>query len=249
MGTHPQTAHQTNTRSLLSMLEANNIHFRYSPKRPLLSGISFQINPGEIWHLKGDNGAGKTTLMRGLMGLVNLTCDTLCLWRDSQPTCLRANTTFLTSESRGLFSYLSARQNLELFGTPGAESTNATKNAESTNATENAESTSTDHILDHWGFHHPSLKDALKVKHFSTGMKKRLTFARCQLTKRRLWLFDEPTSGLDSKGLQLLTDLMKQHSGMILFTSHHSSFSDSVSTHEICLPDKSLSHSPHSPRL
>ena len=203
------------------MLEASNIHFRYSPKRPLLSEVSFKILPGEIWHLKGDNGAGKTTLMKGLMGLVNLTYDSLCLWTNSQPACLRANTTFLTAEACGLFSYLSARQNLELFNSPDVKGT------------------STNHILDHWGFHHPSLKDALKVKHFSTGMKKRLAFAKCQLAKRHLWLLDEPTSGLDSKGTKLLADLMRQHSGIILFTSHHNSFSDSVSTHEICLPVKS----------
>jgi zinc/manganese transport system ATP-binding protein len=39
-------------------------------RRPILSGVSFTIEPGEFVGVLGPNGAGKTTLMRAILGLL-----------------------------------------------------------------------------------------------------------------------------------------------------------------------------------
>ena len=39
-------------------------------RRPILSGVSLSIEPGEFVGVMGPNGAGKTTMLRAILGLV-----------------------------------------------------------------------------------------------------------------------------------------------------------------------------------
>ena len=50
------------------MLEVKNIHKSYEGK-PLLNGISFKLDPGEVICLLGPSGGGKSTLLRIIAGL------------------------------------------------------------------------------------------------------------------------------------------------------------------------------------
>jgi len=45
----------------------------------------------------------------------------------------------------------------------------------------------------------------------SAGQKRRLSLARCLLSRRRLWLLDEPTAALDREGQALVTDVLQAH--------------------------------------
>ena len=52
------------------MLNVENLTFRYSRfSRPVLSGASLSLEPGEIGILLGKNGSGKTTLFKNILGI------------------------------------------------------------------------------------------------------------------------------------------------------------------------------------
>ena len=51
-------------------LEVQGGSFGYPGGRPLLRGISFQVQSGQVLSILGPNGAGKTTLLRCMLGLL-----------------------------------------------------------------------------------------------------------------------------------------------------------------------------------
>ena len=52
------------------MLNVENLTFRYSKfSRPVLSGASLELKPGEVGILLGKNGSGKTTMFKNILGI------------------------------------------------------------------------------------------------------------------------------------------------------------------------------------
>ncbi|MDR3339998.1 MAG: ABC transporter ATP-binding protein [Candidatus Symbiothrix sp.] len=52
------------------IIQLNEVNFSYQKKRPLLSDLSLQLDPGHIYGLLGRNGEGKSTLLKLVAGLV-----------------------------------------------------------------------------------------------------------------------------------------------------------------------------------
>ena len=53
----------------MSLIEAENLSVRYHAA-PVLKGVNFAINKGEIVTLVGPNGSGKSTLVKALLGVL-----------------------------------------------------------------------------------------------------------------------------------------------------------------------------------
>ena len=54
------------------MLKVSNISFQYTPKKEILSNISFSLNAGQHLCIMGESGSGKSTLLKAVYGLLDL---------------------------------------------------------------------------------------------------------------------------------------------------------------------------------
>ena len=148
-----------------------------------LDGLSFHVQPGEIYGLIGPNGAGKTTALRIIATLLTPTAGSVrVLGRDvvAAAADVRRWISYLPEEA-GAYKNLSGYEYLEFMAKFVMETRDAVEEAVWAAAK-----------ISGLG---PRLQDKLKT--YSKGMKRRVLMARVLMTKPKLSILDEPTSGLD----------------------------------------------------
>lgn len=104
----------------MALLEVKELRSGYGDL-PILHGISFQVDSGEIVALVGSNGAGKTTLLRTISGLIEpFSGEIIFNGETSQgmrPHKIVGKGISLVPEGRQLFDYLTVEQNLTIGAT------------------------------------------------------------------------------------------------------------------------------------
>ena len=172
-----------------------------------LRGISFAVQPGEIFGLLGPNGAGKTTLIKVLLGVVRRSAgDASLLGRPAGDRVGRRSVGYLPENHRiprhhtgntalayyGGLSGLSGRQIRErrpqLLETVG---------------------------LDRWG--------DMPVRKYSKGMLQRLGLAQALLHDPQVLILDEPTDGVDPVGrseMRVVLQQLKTQGKTVFINSH-----------------------------
>jgi branched-chain amino acid transport system ATP-binding protein len=145
----------------------------------ILHGLSLAVGEGEVVALLGRNGAGKTTTLRSITGLTPPRRGRI-LYRGRDIVGMPAHRIArlgiaLVPETRGIFSYLSARENLDIARRPGSR-------------------WQVDSVLERF----PKLRDVLdrKGRLLSGGEQQMLAIARALLSGPELLLLDEPSQGL-----------------------------------------------------
>ena len=146
-----------------------------------LDGISFSVEPGEIFGFLGPNGAGKTTPIKILTGQLRPTsgkawvmgCDVVEERQELKPQI------GVVFETQNIYERLTGQDNLAFFA-----------------RLYGVNSSRVNDVLLQVG-----LEDRAKerVKKYSNGMKQRLLIARALLHKPKVLFLDEPTRGLDPK--------------------------------------------------
>lgn len=190
------------------IIEANNLVRTFGEVRAV-DGVSFFVNPGEVFGFLGHNGAGKTTtirMMNGVLAPTSGSLEVLGLEPLAQGSSLRRRTGVLT-EAPSLDERLTARENLTVYGhLYGVEETQVP-----------------DRVNDLLEQFELAARGDDKVGGFSKGMKQRLALARALIHKPELLFLDEPTAGLDPMAARQVHQLIRQlrQAGRTIFLCTH----------------------------
>ena len=169
----------------------------------ILHGLSLCVAQGEVVALLGRNGAGKTTTMRSVTGLTPPKKGEI-LYKGSNIAGMDAHRISqmgiaLVPETRGIFSYLTTRENLAIAARKGSR-------------------WQMDDVLGRF----PALRERLSSKGhlLSGGEQEMLAIARALMTGPDLLLLDEPSQGLAplvvNAVIDTIRELKKQHVSMLL---------------------------------
>ena len=104
----------------MALLEVKQLLAGYGDL-PILHGISFHVDKGEVVAVVGSNGAGKTTLLRTISGLIEPFSGEIIFNAEASqgmpPHELVGKGISLVPEGRQLFNYLTVEQNLMIGST------------------------------------------------------------------------------------------------------------------------------------
>jgi len=178
-----------------------------------LKGIDLTVERGAIFGLLGPNGAGKTTLTKILSTLLLPTKGQAFVLgfdvvRESEQ--LRPRMGLVLGGERGLYTRISARENLryfaDLYGIPRSEREHRI-----------------DEVLARVDLLEPADR---RVEEYSRGMKQKLHLARGILHRPQILFLDEPTIGLDPKSARETRKLIRSlvADGVSIFLTTHYMF-------------------------
>jgi len=167
----------------LKAIEVSDLVKIYGDGTVALDGLTFTVEPGEIYGLIGPNGAGKTTTLRIIATLLKPTSGLVrVLGFDvvDQAEEVRRIISYLPEEA-GVYGNLTGYEYLSFVASLYAGSEDEAK-------------AMIDEALEVSGLG-SRIRD--RVKSYSRGMLRRLQVARTLMVKPKLAILDEPTSGLD----------------------------------------------------
>src|SRR2546423_2122595 len=175
-------------------------------KRTIVDGVSFSLNPGEVFGFLGPNGAGKTATIRMLVGLIKPTAGnvTICgfdVRRDFEKALRDVG---CIVENPDLYRFMTGRENLEHFARMLSVASSEIERV--------GELVQLAHRLDQ------------RVGTYSLGMRQRLGIAQALLGNPRLLILDEPANGLDPAGIREIRELLRslaRDRDMAVFVSSH----------------------------
>ncbi len=193
-----------------TLLEVRDLAYSYGD-REAVCGVSFEIRRGEIFGLLGPNGAGKTTTIACIAGLRRPSRGSLLLHGEPFEPALRGahrGHLGLVPQEVALYEELTARENLEFFGSLTGLGGKALGEA-----------------VDR-GLALAGLADRARdrVAAYSGGMKRRLNLAAGDLHGPDLLLLDEPTVGVDPQSRSHLFESLRALAGggrTLLYTTHY----------------------------
>lgn len=175
--------------------------------KTLVSNLTLDIPPGQIFGFLGPNGAGKTTTIRMMVGLISISQgDILICGRSIKDHFEEAVANIgAIVENPEMYKFLSGYQNLRQYArmVPGVTRQRI------------------DEVVALVGLGQ-RIHD--KVKTYSLGMRQRLGVAQALLHRPKLLILDEPTNGLDPQGIRELRDYLRrlcEEEGTTVFVSSH----------------------------
>lgn len=196
------------------MVEFDNVTY-CAGEKTILSDISFAVGRGEQTLILGNSGAGKSTILKLILGLIKPTqgeirlMDTDMVELGEPGLCKVRRRCGIVFQEGALFDSLTVRENVSFF------------------------------LLEYLKIPQPEIdRRVSEILHYlgldkyheyfpaqlSSGMKRRVAFARAIATRPELLLIDEPTSGLDpynaNRVIELIQNLQEQFQVNSIIVSH-----------------------------
>nr|WP_120492142.1 ATP-binding cassette domain-containing protein [Corynebacterium lactis] len=172
----------------------------------VLRGMSFRVDPGEIYGFVGSNGAGKTTTMRIALGVLATDAGEVRVGTRAMDDTLRRTIGYMPEE-RGLYPKSEVRKQLIYFARlHGLSSARAESNADS--------------LLERLGL---TERAGDKVDTLSLGNQQRVQLAAALIHDPAVLVLDEPFSGLDPLAVAVMSDVLKEYADRgapVVFSSH-----------------------------
>lgn len=194
----------------MQAVAVENLSKTYQSGKRALHGISFTIEPGEIFGFLGPNGAGKTTTVKLLGGMLTPTegrCRVFDLTPNENPAAIHKISGFVTEHAQ-MYDNMTGMENLLFYASIFGMSEKAGKDR-------------AQELLARL-----SLTEAgeQKLSSYSTGMRQRLSLARALLHSPKILFLDEPTSGLDPESAKNVNTLIRHlaaENGTTVFLCTH----------------------------
>ena len=164
------------------MIKVENLYKSFG-KVKAVNGISFTVRDGEITGLLGPNGAGKTTTLRMLYSLLPPDAGQILIDGLDPTTDAMAikRTLGVVPDSRGLYTRMSARENIAYYGKLHGMPAREIKQR-------------IDELVQTLDMH--DFIDR-RAEGFSQGQRVKVAIARAMVHKPQTVLLDEPSNGLD----------------------------------------------------
>lgn len=181
------------------VIEFENVRFAYTPERPLITDLSFRVEPGQTVAIVGPTGAGKTTLVNLIMRFYELDGGRILIdgqnIADLRRDDVRARTGMVLQDP-WLFAG-SIRDNIR-YGRESATDDEIVEAAVATRVDQFVHSLPEgyDTVLD---------EDAANV---SAGERQLITIARAFVARPSVLILDEATSSVDTRTELLLQQAM-----------------------------------------
>lgn len=195
----------------MSLLEVRNLVKNFSGK-PVVNGLSFTVNQGEVVGLLGPNGAGKTTAFYMTVGLIHPDQGEV-YFKDqnitSFPIHMRAKMGIgYLAQEPSIFRSMSVEDNILCI----LETLPLSKTQKEARTTE---------LLNELHLEHLRKK---KASSLSGGERRRLEITRALVTQPSLLLLDEPFANIDPLAVadvKHLIRMLKQKQISVLITDHN----------------------------
>ena len=176
-----------------------------------VNNISFEVRRGELFGMLGPNGAGKTTTIKMMTTLLLPTSGQIkVLGHDvaKDPFAVRKRIGLVLGGERGLYTRVTARQNLRYFADLYAVPMNIREKR-------------IDDLLERVDLME---RADTRVEDYSRGMKQRLHLAKGLINDPEVIFLDEPTIGLDPEAAldarRMIKELV-QEGKTLLLTTHY----------------------------
>ncbi|KQW00457.1 ABC transporter ATP-binding protein [Rhizobacter sp. Root1221] len=190
-----------------------------------VAGVSFEVNPGEIFGVIGPNGSGKTTMFNSVLGQIKPNAGAIELnGRDItglSPLELNRRGVGRTFQTLQVFGKMTVRDNLIV----AAQEHQGSMFGRMFAPTDSGLGAKADALIEQFRIQHVAHK---KAGELSYGQQKLVDIAMAFMSEPALVLLDEPCAGVNPSlvgGIStLLKELNKSHSGSFIVIEHNMDF-------------------------